>query len=1495
MPPTRTNDSVMNNSERSIEGVAVVGVAGQFPFRNNDPLGDHFGAGVMPEGAPIGSPHHDFFLECARQVLEEAGHVGEREEELAGVFTAAAFAGESFRTASGTDSLSLLVSSKLNLRGPSLGIQSGAASLAAAIVACQHLLAYQCDLALTGGISFSSRNETAIESAGVLALKRLADAIADRDQIYAVIKGFAINHDGALDTNEAGHDKNCEAECIALAEALAGISPESPFFEQADGGGIENLIAGALTLHRKQHRGEPDQFAGRQPSRVKIGSFGAGGTNACLILEEATGLPPSSPSRPVQLLLLSAQNETALENATADLAAHLAQHPEESPGDVAYTLQTRRQAFACRRTLICRNHREALEALHTLTPDRVASRRLPEAAPSLIFAFPSQPGLRSHAGRELYEQEPAFREQVDLCAGLLQPSLKVDLRAVLCSSEAPPSRDLVQPALFVLEYALAKLWMSWGIKPEAMIGHGPGEYVAACLAGVISVKDALHLMVCRGSLCDQPPFRSLLLAQLAEAEAKMLLDGNIALASVDSPHLCTLSGPADCLHQLENRLSEKGVAGWMLDGCAAMHSAPDESSAKPFLDLVQKLKLRAPRIPYISSLTGDWITPQQATDPKYWHDQLGRPVLFSTGLQTLLRKPGRIFLEIGFSQTLSALLEQQPLSNRNLLALPFRDELTIQPTDSAALLHTLGQLWTMGVSVDWNGFYAHEQRRSVRLPARSLQSAVAGDGIVQSSMGVSPNTSSSNGERKQTATPYIRDQSQEPPQNGVVSEFRESLDAKPEPTRNGAAHPAPRISFDAGKTNSSEFEPADSVRVSASDVVSINMPDVAASSEIIKSLPLTEAQREIWYAVQMADALSCSFNQSDTMHLRGPLDLPRLTRTLRWLVDRHEALRTTFSSESEIQHIHATLPIEVPNIDLSQLPVSYRKEQLDAELAEMVKEPFNLVQGPLFRLRLVRLGPEEHVLILTLHHLICDGGSFGVLLHELGEGYSADAKDEPGSTEIPQSFSEFAAKEQAAMQSPARSAAESFWLEQYSRPVPNLELPTDRPRPMKRSFAGGSASMLLNRALGHELKRFSARQRSTLVTVLLAGYYLLLHRLTGCLEVVVGLPMTNRAGEGGERLVGHCVNFLPLRLSLEGNPSLADYFTRVRALLLDAHEHQNFTLGSLLQKLDLPRDPGRLPLVSVMFNLAWMREAVKLEGLETKIIPNPHCFSRFDLSVSLTECEGELELHCHYSAELFNPETVQRWLKHYETLLANIVANPDQPIGKYSLLTPAERLQLLVEWARLQPGSTLFGGLPRGTGANNTDHRFYVLDAYLEPAPIGVIGELFVSGPKDAFFDPSQYTPSPDPYRSDPAIQLYRTGLRARYSPLGHIEMLSPEASLNQNETNTVANAASAPAQTRTAVGTALSETEKKLAAIWREVIGLQEVGREDNFFDLGGHSVLLIQVITRVRKTFRVELTLRHLFEAPTIDELARIIDEKFSQPARGLPANENRPLATT
>jgi len=461
-----------------------------------------------------------------------------------------------------------------------------------------------------------------------------------------------------------------------------------------------------------------------------ISSFGIGGTNAHVIVEQAPDPAPGSSSRPWQWLPLSAKTAPALEALAANLATALKARPDIALADVAYTLQTGRKRLPHRRAVVCRDVAEAIAALEAHSHKSAAVVEEATDRP-VAFLCTGQGAQYANMGRDLYETEPVFRKTVDECAEDLRPALGLDLRdllypapeAVAGAQQRLAQTALTQPALFVVEYALARLLESWGIRPAALLGHSLGGYVAATLAGVFTLEDALALVAARGRLIQALPGGAMLAVPLPESEVLAHMPADLSLAAINGVTLCTVSGPHEAVAAWKEQLAARGVNGTLLNTSHAFHSTMVEPILEPFRELVSRVTLRPPAIPVISDLTGDWLTADEATDPETWVRHLRQPVRFADGLQKLFATPDMALLEIGPGGVLTTLARRHPHYSREQPALAILRHARDSQADQSAMPSVLGSLWQAGVAIDWQGFYAHEKRRRVSLPGYPFEKA----------------------------------------------------------------------------------------------------------------------------------------------------------------------------------------------------------------------------------------------------------------------------------------------------------------------------------------------------------------------------------------------------------------------------------------------------------------------------------------------------------------------------------------------------------------------------------------------------------------------------------------------------------------------------------------------------------------------------------------------------------------------------------------------------
>jgi len=793
--------------------------------------------GLNAREAESMDPQERVFMECAWHALEDAACDPGRYSGSIGVYAGCAMSTylyELYRNpdfvstvghlqiliGNDKDYLTTHTSYKLNLRGPSINVQTTCStSLVAVCLACEGLQSRQCDMALAGGICirvpqhvgyyyepggiFSPDGHCRVFDAsaqgvvfgngvGIVVLKRLDDALRDGDSIYAVIRGAAINNDGAPKASYAAPGMDGQAQVIALAHARAGVKPDSIGYIEAHGtgttvgdpieiaalkrvfgvngrrrkhrcavgsiksnighldhaAGIAGFMKAVLSIEHKQippslHFRTPNpeiDFAnsplyvnhrltewksGKSPRRAGVSAFGIGGTNAHVVLQEAPTAVSAPSSRPHQLLLLSAKSLPALESITYAMADHISRNPDLAAADLAYTTHVGRAAFGYRRAIAYRNVSDLLSRIQDrLMSDRDVGIALTGKLKSIAFMFSGQGAQYVNMGRDLYEAESTFREHVDCCSEMLKPLIGLDLRTVLFpakqraqkAEEALTQTALTQPALFTVEYSLAKLWMQWGVHPSRMIGHSVGEYVAACLAGVFPLQDALTLIAARGRLMQNMPPGSMVAVALPEREVLALLGDDLSIAALNEPSSCVVSGPTDGIEHLESRLAQTNVSYRRLHTSHAFHSPMMDPVLDRFADLVATVELQAPQIAYVSNVTGRFITDAEATDPQYWSRQLRCPVRFVQGLEVLLEDPEQVLLEVGPGYNLTAFARRhQAKKTSQLVVSSLRHPQEVQP-DTEFLLNTVGQLWAKGVEIDWPGFHAGEKRLRLHLP-----------------------------------------------------------------------------------------------------------------------------------------------------------------------------------------------------------------------------------------------------------------------------------------------------------------------------------------------------------------------------------------------------------------------------------------------------------------------------------------------------------------------------------------------------------------------------------------------------------------------------------------------------------------------------------------------------------------------------------------------------------------------------------------------------------
>ena len=1305
--------------------------------------------GFNAREAEITDPQQRIFLECAWEAMENAGYTGANYKDLVGVYAGVSrntyiynllarpdvmksVGGFQLAVASDKDFLAPRVAYKLNLKGPAVVVQTACStSLVAVHMACQALLAGECQIALAGGASimfpqtmgyfyqpggiyspdgacrtFDARSQGTVlgRGAGIVVLKRLEDAVADGDQIRAVVKGSAINNDGAFKVGFTAPGMEGQTNVIRSAQVVAEVDPESITYIEAHGtatelgdpvevlaltkafrastgkrgfcalgsvksnightdaaAGIAGFIKTVLALEHRQipptlhfERVNPrielndspffvcsrlmDWPANGMPRRAGVSSFGIGGTNAHVILEEAPAPAASGPSGPDHLLVLSAKSPAALERLTANMAMHLRKHPEQQLSDIVYTMQTGREAFPYRRMLVCKNHESAAAILENRDPRRLLTVHRSLGDRPVVFLFPGQGAQYAGMAGELYRNESTFRDWVDRCALALEPRLGRDLRQLLFPSpdQLESSHELLrqtamaQPALFVVEFALAKLWMEWGVQPQAMLGHSLGEYVAAALAGVMSLDDALLLVAERGRLMQSLPPGAMLAVPLPQGEVSGLLPADCSVAAVNGPAMCVISGPEESVHTVEGHLASRNVSGRRLHTSHAFHSSMIDPILDRFSLRLREIRLNQQKTPLVANLTGRWMTDSQATDPAYWTRQAREAVLFAQGLSTLFEDPARVFLEVGPGATLTRLAGAHPGKPNSLVTVAsIPSAAGNSASDGESLAEALGRLWLAGVEIDWQGFHKHEQRRRLALPTYPFErqrywidaaaSEAAEISLSRDSGGLAElsEASSSHIESQREDSFSARPGHPRPEMPIVYTAPRNQREKRLAKLWEGLIGVEPigihdnffelgghsllatqmvtalRQDFGVDFPMRRLFEtptvaelanvvailenPEETVRDAAQ--LPALIPDLANRHE---PFPLTDVQQAYWVGRTGAFILGDVATHSYLEFESPDLDLRRFQSAWQRLIDRHDMLRAIVLPDGRQQILNDLPPYSIETFDLRSLTRENAEPELLAVRRAMSHQVRASDRWPLFEVKASLVPGGVTRIHISFDLLIGDAWSWNILMFELFHFYRDPRASLPP---LDLSFRDYVLGELALQETEIYRRSLEYWRNRLDTlpPAPDL--------PLRTNLAGLERPVFKRRSQqlpAEEWTRLKKRAATAGLTpsgVLLAAFAETLAvwcrspRLTLNLTLFNRLPLHSQV----DRLIGDFTSLTLLEADCGDSGSFEDRARKLQRRLFDDLDHRYVSAVRVLREMAQRHPDGARTMMPVVF------------------------------------------------------------------------------------------------------------------------------------------------------------------------------------------------------------------------------------------------------------------------------------------------------------------------
>lgn len=1250
--------------------------------------------------------------------------------------------------------------------------------------------------------------------------------------------------------------------------------------------------------------------------RAGVSSFGFGGTNVHVILEEAPVPKPARPSRPRQLLVLSARTKSALSSYSNVLAGHFQKSSPDDFADAAYTFQTGRRQMAFRRFVVAADPQETAKLLIQPNPLTCGSKRCERRNPPLVFLFGGQGTQYVNMGLNLYREEPLFRAIIDDCCDFLQTHLDCDLRELLFpkpGDEITAQISLVntlytQPSIFIVEYALARFWQSLGVEPTMMVGHSIGEFVAATVAGVWELEDALRIVALRGKLMHDLPPGSMLAVNKSADSIKKILPPELQIASNNAPNLCVVAGPDLSVRDFKRQLESEGVVCHGLHTSHAFHSAMVDPIIEPLREAIAKIPLRAPQKPFISTVTGRPITATETTDPAYWARHARSTVEFGNAIRYLKQQGFDLFLECGPRSTMCSLTRKQFTPEHPCTAIPTLGDTSDNNAEWNTLLFALGSLWQNGVPVSWEGFYTHEERQHIPLPGypferqrfwvdpapvATAQSPATAPALVASSIAapasepVHPSSALVQSASSEATPAMRRDRiasrvidllvvisgrehsliessatfmeqgfdslsltqvafairkefsvkvtfsqlMNQFPNVDMLSEFIDSslpsgLLIESTASANIGASAAPVVTPVAPVAASSAAPPSSLEQVVALQAETIaslvallkangshlptsltasgnNSPSAPAqltsgsAQQPRRHAPVLEAQatipqRGIFNSSCLSRNLSASYNESVTVHLTGSISVEKLTRSLERLVARHDALRAHFDDTGKTMKIDPDMKIKAPVSDLSQLvSAANSREEQDNQLRNLIvgetAPPFPLPSGPLFRSRIILLGPDHAAVTLTAHHVICDGWSLDVLTHDLCAFYSEELTGAPASLGPQESFLKYVEIVTARQSTADFERASSFWHAKFAEGFPVLVLPTDRAVTGRREFKARRTDQVIPAEVVRELKSIAAKQGCSFFAALLGSLGIFFARVARQHRFVIALPTAEQPVAGQPGLVGHCVNLLPFAIDLREDETFGSFLKRVQADLIDAQEHGIYTMVSLLEDLRPVAYTRNVSPISAGFTNVkkFKPQELPQSGFTADYDANPKTDESFEFYLNAVEGEDSLEFHCHYDIKLFEDITIREWLSTLGSVLKEVAADPTR-----DTLTLAR-----LDFASAPANETVYAQLI-GSARNSSE----VQSAQLTTSTISSPGQREI------------------PVRSE---QVLITAL----------------------------------------------------IALWQRVLDLRKVGPDDEFFDLGGHSVGAAQLFGLIERELGYSAPLAVLYKASTPRLLAKTL----------------------
>ena len=1083
------------------------------------------------------------------------------------------------------------------------------------------------------------------------------------------------------------------------------------------------------------------------PRRAGVSSFGIGGTNAHCILEEYLDPYKSGPSRAEQLVCLSANSENALLNNAKKLLDYIKNRGEHIEAtvlaDMSFTLNTGRRDLSYRQAFVASDLQDLTEQIENFLHQREAlSNQISivdgKTRKKVCFMFPGQGAQFLNMGKALYETEAVYRESVDECLNICDRSISDELSAYLFC-DTPVSRAkkeqsinqtrLVQPLLFIVEYALAKQLEYWGIKAEAMIGHSLGEYVAACLAGVFSLRDALAVVVKRGGLMQSLNNGRMLSVLISEEEIKPLLPDSLSIAAVNSHNRLVVSGDTNEIQKLREKLDLENIPNSLLRTSHAFHSSHMEPILERFTQCIEGIVKAPPSKAFVSNLTGQWADDQSLQSNEYWRDHLRHPVLFGAGIEFLCEQNDWIFVEVGPGDTLTKLVSQNGKIGKGNKVYPSIGKATVNVGACKTLAPMLKGLYCSDVRIDWVKYFSGEKRKRLALPTYSFESKYyypEPNSIKPTTSEPKPKSTEHLCQRKpesaeKTTAAQATGNTQENQVTNISSEeasneiqaaltsiwckhlglseigvtedlFSHGVDSLLSirvitEIRNQFGV---EISLERMFAMSSIEEQESEIKLLKESNTGITLPDIEVADHNGLAV-LSSSQKRLWVVSHLEQEIS-AYN-CVLFFFIPDLCIDTLKKTFETILQRHPILRTVYGIEGSapFQQILEDYHFDFRSFDFSGYPDGKREQEIQSLIGQDTLKKFNLSEDLMIRVSLIKLPGNDYNVMITQHHITFDNWTTNIFIEELNLIYDALKNGEtPVLPELAVQYIDYAVWQDAWLKSQAIQDMLAYWKKKLDG-IPQVHsLPLDKVRPPQQNTFGDQVDLQISKELSNQLTEFSKAQGVTLFMTLQAAFAVFLSRYSGETDIVVGFPVANRPHLELENAMGIFVNTLVLRSDLSGDPMFLDFLSKTKQNLTSAYANQAFPFELLVEELNPERSLSYEPVVQIHLTMLNQELGEENDWYDTERgrtftpLPGELPYSKFDLTLYVSQSPNGILTNWEYPTSLFDRESIERMAVNFSVLLQSIVSNPSLPASKLSLCSEKEKQQLLLDFNHLE-------------------------------------------------------------------------------------------------------------------------------------------------------------------------------------------------------------------